>query len=238
MTCFTTSELYESRTTTEVEFENFHQAETIEEILEVWRKNRSSNSAETMQQRRMENLSWRMMATTVSPPTSSITTSNKETTKAGFFSTGSNKDMGESKTEPSPKTARQDPQSRTQSSPNLKIRVNQNSSPPPPASISVSASVSALKPNPSNDLSSMRPSPSLPTSPSSRRFPSDLNNYFQSHSASGTPMSGSPRFSKAWSSNVALDHIEVQEKERQRNLMEGQRAARPLRAEVAYYYIN
>lgn len=81
MTHFSTSELYENRPNT-IEME----PDTIDEMMALWKKNRStgaptaalarlSDEMEAFQQRRMENLSWRMMNMSASPssPRSSIT---------------------------------------------------------------------------------------------------------------------------------------------------------------------
>lgn len=229
MTCFTTSELYESRTISEVELENFHQAETIEEILEVWRKNRSSNSAETLQQRRMENLSWRMMAATTVPPPSSITTSNKETNKAGFFSTGSHKNdeiTSETKRATPPKSSFQ----------NFTAPPNSLSSPEATKSPERSPRGLGFQYSDSDSVQ-MYISPSLPSSPSSKRLL--LDSLRIPLSTSSTPLSGSPRFSRSrtWSSTVALDHIEERDNERQRTFSESSmRSTRPLLAQVEKDY--
>jgi hypothetical protein len=82
MTHFSTLELYENRPST-IEME----PDTMDEMMLMWKKNRStgatstsnlarlSDEMEAFQQRRMENLSWRMMNMTASPasPRSSIT---------------------------------------------------------------------------------------------------------------------------------------------------------------------
>lgn len=95
MACFSTSEKYESRAASNIEIDNLRQAETIEEILEMWKKNRTSishqftNDPEEIQRRRMANLSWRMMGDVVAPPPSSVCQSPSKK-NAGFYSTGTN----------------------------------------------------------------------------------------------------------------------------------------------------
>ena len=213
MTCFTTSELYQSRTASEVELENFHQAETIEEILEVWRKNRSSNSAETLQQRRMENLSWRMMTATMNTPTSSLTTSNKGT-KAGFFSTGSNKE---------------DEITCEAKSTTIQNSFGQSFEVSPDAVQSKSPD----RMQKGLGLARLHMSPSLPSSPSSKRLLAD--SLRMPLSVSTTPVPGSPRFGlvRAWASAMALDHAVEEGKERQYSSNEGSiHSARPHLGEV------
>ena len=233
MTCFSTSELYQSRTASEVELENFHQAETIEEILEVWRKNRSSNSAETLQQRRMENLSWRMMTATMNTPTSSLTTSNKGNTKAGFFSTGSNKDdeitCETKKTTPQKsfgqsfedsldairsKTPSGMQKGSLPSSPSSKRLLSDSLRIPHSVSIDAIQSKVPGRMQKGSGLAHLHISPSLPSSPSSKRLLADSLRI--PHSVSTTPLSGSPRFGlvRAWASAMALDHTVEEEKEK------------------------
>jgi hypothetical protein len=104
MTCFSTSELYESRTESA---ENISFAETIDEMLGMWKKLRrqanstnSLNESEIMQQKRIENLSWRMTAKSSDMPTSSISGDATDSQTQGFYSTGSSqKDKSESHSE-------------------------------------------------------------------------------------------------------------------------------------------
>lgn len=75
----------------------------MEEILELWKANRSSishqiiNDPDIIQKRRIANLSWRMMGDVVAPPSSSVcqSPSNKN---AGFYSTGTSENIGRART--------------------------------------------------------------------------------------------------------------------------------------------
>jgi hypothetical protein len=93
--CFSTSEKFESRAVPSTEMDHLRQAETMEEILELWKANRSltshqvTNDLDMIQKRRIANLSWRKMGMgdVIAPPSSSVCQSPSRK-NAGFYSTG------------------------------------------------------------------------------------------------------------------------------------------------------
>jgi hypothetical protein len=168
----------------------------MEEILELWKANRSStshqitNDPDIIQKRRIANLSWRMMGDVVAPPSSSVCQSPSRK-NAGFYSTGTSENIGTGRTSSDEKLEKDGSFHTPESSPSISRKVSSG----------ISLDTNIASPSRSNLVSSPR------YSRGGRVFDSLDSNSFDSEGVVTNSLN-SPRKSRSWSSSGKIEDQE------------------------------